>query len=48
VKTKLDCPCGKHIEAEDEDELVQKVQEHLRAEHPDHEYTRDQILMLAY
>jgi predicted small metal-binding protein len=48
VKTRLDCPCGEHISAEDEDALVRAVQEHLRAAHPDHEYTREQILMMAY
>lgn len=44
----LTCPCGTHIVGKDEDALVEKVQAHLRAEHPDHEYTRDQILFLAY
>lgn len=47
MKTELDCPCGAYIVGEDEDDLVAKVQAHLRAEHPDHEYTREQILMIA-
>jgi predicted small metal-binding protein len=48
MKTNLDCPCGEHLEGKDEDDLVEKAQEHLREKHPDHEYTRDQILFMAY
>jgi hypothetical protein len=48
MKTSLDCPCGEHITGRDEDDLVEKVQEHLKAKHPDHQYTREQILMIAY
>jgi hypothetical protein len=48
MKTRLNCPCGTAISGADEDDLVTKVQEHLRAEHPDHEYDREQILFLAY
>lgn len=47
MKTQLTCPCGEHIEAEDEDALVEAVQAHLRERHPDHEYSRDQILFMA-
>jgi predicted small metal-binding protein len=46
-KTMLECPCGKEITAKDEDELVRKTQEHLAAQHPGHEYTREQILLIA-
>jgi len=48
VKTKLDCPCGERITGSDEDELVANVQAHLAAEHPDHQYTREEILMVAH
>lgn len=44
----LDCPCGEHIEGSTEDELVERVQAHLAAAHPDHQYTREQILFIAY
>lgn len=48
MKTMLDCPCGERIQGENEDDLVEKVQAHLKEAHPDHEYTREQILMIAY
>lgn len=48
MKTRLNCPCGTAIKGEDEDDLVAKTQEHLAAEHPDHQYTRDEILFIAY
>jgi predicted small metal-binding protein len=48
VKTMLTCPCGELIEGKDEDELVEKVRAHLREKHPDHEYSREQILFMAY
>jgi predicted small metal-binding protein len=47
AKTIVDCPCGESIQGADEDELVTKTQEHLKANHPGHEYTREQILMIA-
>jgi len=43
----LRCPCGTVINAADEDELVALTQEHLAAEHPGREYTRDEILFMA-
>lgn len=46
-KRRLTCPCGEFLEGESENELVDKVQAHLKAEHPGHEYTRDQILFMA-
>lgn len=46
-KRRLACPCGEHLDGTTEDELVEHVQAHLKAEHPGHEYTRDQILMMA-
>jgi predicted small metal-binding protein len=48
MKTHLTCPCGEQIVGADEDELVQKTQEHLAQNHPGHEYSRDEILFLAY
>jgi hypothetical protein len=46
-KRKLMCPCGEYIVGTTEDELIELVQAHLKAEHPGHEYTRDQILFMA-
>ncbi len=48
-KIRLQCPCGDMIVADDEDELVEKANLHLEAEHPNlaGEYTRDQILFMA-
>ena len=48
MKTQLTCPCGEYISGTDEDDLVSKVQAHLKAEHPGHEYSRDEILMIAH
>jgi predicted small metal-binding protein len=48
MKTQLDCPCGEHIVGENEDDLVEKVKQHLVESHPSHEYTREQILFMAY
>ena len=47
MKTRLMCPCGELIAGKDEDELVENVQAHLKEKHPDHEYTREQILFMA-
>jgi len=47
MSSRLRCPCGTRIEAADDDELVRLTQEHLAAEHPGREYSRDEILMLA-
>jgi hypothetical protein len=44
----LNCPCGEAIVGEDDDELVEKAQAHLKASHPGHEYTREEILFMAY
>ncbi len=48
MKTQLQCPCGEHIQAEDEDTLVEEVRKHLAEQHPGLDYTRDEILFLAY
>jgi hypothetical protein len=47
MKTRLNCPCGTVITRTDEDELVEKVQQHLASEHPGRMYERDQILFMA-
>lgn len=47
MKTRLNCPCGEYITGADEDELVEKVQAHLAAEHPGRDYGRDEILFMA-
>ncbi|MEV0062072.1 DUF1059 domain-containing protein [Nocardia sp. NPDC050718] len=48
MKTRLNCPCGTQINADNEDDLVTQTQAHLAANHPDHDYTRDEILFIAY
>jgi hypothetical protein len=48
MKTRLSCPCGELIEGNDEDDLVEKVQAHLSSSHPDHQYSREEILFMAY
>lgn len=48
MKTALKCPCGELIQGRDEDDLVEKVQKHLAEKHPDHSYSRGEILFLAY
>jgi predicted small metal-binding protein len=45
---RLTCPCGEHLQASTEDELVEKTQAHLKEKHPGHEYSREEILFLAY
>lgn len=47
MKTQLNCPCGEHIKGVDEDDLVEKTQAHLAADHPGMEYGRDEILFIA-
>lgn len=44
------CPCGKVIEADTDDELVEKTQQHVREDHPEleGEYTREKILSIAH
>lgn len=48
VKTRLRCPCGDLIVGGSEEELVDLARAHLLAEHPGHDYTRDEILLFAY
>ena len=48
MKTHLNCPCGESIVGTDEDDLVEKTQKHLAENHPGHEYSRDEILFIAF
>jgi hypothetical protein len=48
MKRNLNCPCGEFIVGTDEDDLVEKAQRHLAQNHPGHEYSRDEILFIAY
>jgi len=44
------CPCGVNVEGESDDELVQNVEVHIAADHPDMvgNYSREQILEMAH
>jgi predicted small metal-binding protein len=48
MKKTLDCPCGERIQGKDEDDLVAKVKQHLAEVHPDRDYSREEILFLAF
>lgn len=48
MKRNLNCPCGEAIVGADEDDLVEKTQKHLAENHPGHDYSRDEILFIAY
>ena len=48
MKRNLSCPCGELIQGSDEDDLVEKTQQHLAEKHPGHEYSREEILFIAY
>ena len=48
MKTRLSCPCGELIKAKDEDELVELTLQHLAIAHPTLDYSRDEILFIAY
>ncbi len=45
----VNCPCGKVVEGESDDQLVANVEEHIEADHPDlvGKYSREQILGMA-
>lgn len=47
MRTRLTCPCGVRVVGTDEDDLVDRVQEHLAADHPGRTYDRDMILFMA-
>ncbi len=44
------CQCGADLEGETEDEIVEKVEQHVQESHPEMagEVTRDQILTMAH
>ncbi|MFD4351289.1 DUF1059 domain-containing protein [Nocardia sp. NPDC058519] len=48
MKRYLSCPCGEFLSGADEDDLVAVARRHLAEQHPDHEYSREQILFMAY
>jgi hypothetical protein len=44
------CPCGKDVEGETDDALVENVEAHIAADHPDlvGKYSREQIVGMAH
>ena len=44
------CPCGKDVEGETDDALVENVEAHVAADHPDMvgKYSREDILSTAH
>lgn len=50
AKTRLDCPCGEHIEGEDQEDLLSMTRRHLAEKHPQllDVYGREHILFIAY
>ncbi len=44
------CPCGKDVEGESDDSLVENVHAHIAADHPDlvGKYSREQILEMSH
>jgi hypothetical protein len=48
MKRTLDCPCGVRVNGEDEDDLVEQVSRHLAERHPGRDYSRDEILFMAF
>ncbi len=45
----INCECGENVRAESDDELVQKVEQHVSQAHPDlvGKMSRDDILAMA-
>ena len=39
----IDCPCGHHFEAADDEELFQLCREHVTRDHPEMQRTDEQI-----
>jgi hypothetical protein len=39
----IDCPCGHHLEAETDEELVRLAREHVDRDHPEMERSDEQI-----
>ena len=46
----INCPCGKTVSGEDDDQLVANVEEHIREDHPEMVGTRsrEDILAMAH
>jgi predicted small metal-binding protein len=46
----IHCQCGEDVQAETDDELVAKVEDHVRERHPEMEgqLSREQILEMAH
>ncbi len=44
------CPCGKDVQGETDDQLVENVEKHIEADHPEMvgNYSREQILGMAH
>jgi hypothetical protein len=44
------CPCGTNVEGETDDAIVENVQAHIAADHPEQvgKYSREQILEMAH
>lgn len=47
-KTRLNCPCGVALKGENEDDIVEKAQQHLKEDHPGMDYSRNEILFMAH
>jgi predicted small metal-binding protein len=39
----IDCPCGHHFEAADDEELFRACREHVASDHPEMERTDEQL-----
>jgi predicted small metal-binding protein len=39
----IDCPCGHHLEAADDEELFRKARDHVESDHPEMERTDEQM-----
>jgi hypothetical protein len=44
----IDCPCGHHFEATDDDELFRLCREHVDADHPEMQRAHERIAADAY
>ncbi len=43
MRRAMDCQCGHHVEARDDEELYEKVKQHVDDEHHDLRLTNEQI-----
>jgi len=39
----IECPCGHHLEGEDEDELLRRAREHVDRDHPEMNRSDDEL-----